>query len=234
MANSTGSPIALPTRLPRYVQNLAALAESCGLTTSPKIEPCSNDPELRLWLVCTGTRESTLAFIKPIASWHVPLTRGSIWIPGGSKSGHAIANGGLTVRGEYLELELDAGPGEYSIEERRGVEALRTPCALIYHGSAAQLVEAGIDPKRLPLGKRPLINGPRHIWDSSREQLLYFPNRKAVRQFDGSIVYTEETVAAFERRMLKQGLEAAESKAPRPSHLRLVVDNTRELSHAAQ
>jgi hypothetical protein len=205
--------------IPRYVANLNALAERHGLTATVVVEPYDNDPEVRLWGKWRGTRANFLSLVQPVASYHLPLSRGRLNIPGGAWFAvNPLLTGDVTVAGDQVEYAIDFGPGEYAITECGDVEVVTSADETAYHGAADALLALGIPQSRLPVGKR---NGKKDNFGLVLQgsTWLVVERWSSRRQPDGSIVYRAETPAARRRR-------AAASSSVNPSHLRLVVDDT--------
>lgn len=227
MAEQMRSSPVVPARVPRYIGNLNELAVSAGLTVEMAVEPCSN----RLWSKWRGAQAAFLALVQPVASYRLPLSRGRLNIPGGAGyyATNALISGDVTVSGNDVLFEIDFGPVELSIADAAGVEIVSYADETLYHGAPAALIALGIERARLPLQRK----GARRGWDWKAET----PTWSSRRQPDGSIVYRVESPAALRRRraeheefveqrqMMLPG-RVAEAKA-RPSHLRLVIDNTR-------
>jgi hypothetical protein len=228
----------LPAGIPRFIENLNAMATQNGMTTEMAVEPYSDDPEVRLWGKWRGTRGQFLALVQPVASYHLPLSRGSLNIPGGSGyySRNALLSGSVIVNGDAVLFEIDFGSPEFTIANHADVEVVSYAHEVLYHGSPAALLALGIQRSRLPLGKK-AVKAEYHS-DSQARWL-------SRRQPDGSVVHRVESPAAFRRRRARlthphfqaklARFLGAESTPPtaRPSHLRLVIDNSRgEVPHA--
>jgi hypothetical protein len=228
------APPAVPSRIPRYIGNLNALAENARMAVEMAVEPYGNDPALRLWSSWRGARDAFLSLVQPVASYHLPLTQGRLNIPGGSAyyAHNALVSGDVIVTGDDVLYQIDFGPPVFTISDAAGVEIVSYADETLYHGAPAALIALGIERTRLPLGRRPARSD--RGWFAETERW------SSRRQPDGLIVHRVESPAAFRRRREEYGeflsereqrVVGAESKPPttaiqpRPSHLRLVVDN---------
>jgi hypothetical protein len=156
-------------------------------------------------------------------------SRGRLNIPGGAGyyASNALVRGDVIVNGNEVLFEIDFGPSEFTIADAAGVEIVSYADETLYHGAPAALMALGIERSRLPLQKKGARQG--RYW-SAEEQW------SSRRQPDGSIVYRVESPSALRRRrsevqgyaerlQLVSARREPETKA-RPSHLRLVIDNT--------
>lgn len=233
MAEQMQASLAVPVRIPRYIDNLNALAIEGGLAVEMAVEPYSNDPQLRLFSKWRGAQAAFLALVQPVASYRLPLSRGRLNIPGGAGyyASNALLSGDVIVSGTNVLFEIDFGPPEFTIADMAGAEIVSYVDETLYHGAPAALIALGIERSRLPLQKK----RARHCRDW-KAQTQEWSSR---RQPDDSIVYRVETPAALrrrrsrfeeyaERRQLVVSGREPETKV-RPSHLRLVIDNTRDV-----
>ncbi len=220
----------LPPRLPQFIENLNALAREYGLSVEMLVEPfegaSAKKSAPRLWSEWRGSRDAFLKLVDPIPSFHLPLSRGWVSIPGGAQrsSKYPLIKGDLKVTGESVLFCIDWGLPDFAITVAGDVEIVTYADEIVYHGEAAAISALGIDLERLPQGRK---EGKRFTDDESTGPLW-----SSRRQPDGSIVYREESPAACRRRAQEwnsklQRLGVYSEKAPRVSHLRLVVDNTR-------
>jgi hypothetical protein len=206
-----------------------------GLTVEMAVEPYSNDPQIRLWSKWRGPQATFLALVQPVASYRLPLSRGRLKIPGGAGyyAPNALVSGDVTVSGSDVLFEIDFGPPEFTIGDAAGVEIVSYADETLYHGAPAALIALGIDRSRLPLQKKKTRTGG--DWKAETAEW------RSRRQPDGSIVYRVESPVALRRRRTDFVAHCAsrqlaipgkepETKA-RPPHLRLVIDNTREVPH---
>jgi hypothetical protein len=234
MANPSSNP-AILAHLPRFIENLNAMAREHGMTAEMFVEPYSDHPEIRLWAKWRGTREQLLALAKPVRSYHLPLSRGSLYIPGGSQyyAPKSLLGGIVSVNGDEVLFEVDFGPSDFTVADIAGVEVISYVDEVLYHGPPAALIGLGIERARLPMGKR----GARSGYDYKAT----WPTWSARRQPDGTILYRVESPAGLRRRRKEHeepdrqarirmvlGLattSSAPTKPPRPSHMRLVVNN---------
>jgi hypothetical protein len=131
-------------------------------------------------------------------------------------------------------FQIDFGPPDFTIADVAGVEIVSYADETLYHGTPAALVALGIERSRLPLQKKKTRSG--RDWKAETQDW------RSRRQPDGTIVYRIESPAALRRRrksvvegFANQGLMVRPGRDPdtkaRPSHLRLVIDNTRETTH---
>jgi hypothetical protein len=243
MGESHNPRLAVPQRLPRYLEALNALAVAHGLTVSMVVEPYERDPEIRLWCKWTGKRDAALRLIQPIPSYHLPMARGLIAIPGGSTRVCQMLIGEVTVNGDDVLLEFDCGSTDFTIAARGEVEVITYADEILYHGSAAALLALGIGRNRLPLEKRDGKKGGYHCWNEEQKVHVEVPQWSSSRQPDGLILYREETAGSVERRCRERKeydasprartvlglppLSKTIQKPVRPSFLRLIVDNTK-------
>src|SRR5258708_37063943 len=114
----------IPARIPRHIGNLNALAVNAGLAVEMAAEPCGNDSEIRLWSMWRGPAVAFLALVQPVASYHLPLSRGHLYIPGGTRyyAPKALIGGAVTVTANDDVFEIDFGPAEFTIADIAGVE----------------------------------------------------------------------------------------------------------------
>jgi len=184
----------VPRALPRFVRNLNAFAETHGLTTHLSVEPYSNDPELRVWGQWDGTK-SQLISLGLLAPWQQRLLAidGDVdhfSVPAGDKINPLIA-GPLTVRGDIISIAIDFGPPIYTLADRCGAQIVTYADEVLYHGTAAELIAAGVCAARLPCGKQ---RSGRCGRDSKQ------PQWRSRRQPDGLFVHRVETEESFQRR----------------------------------
>jgi hypothetical protein len=230
MAEQMQASSPVPVRIPRYIGNLNALAVDAGLTVEMEVGPYSNGSEIRLWSNWRGAQATFLALVQPVASYRLPLSRGRLNIPGGAGyyAPNALVSGDVIVSGTDVLFQIDFGPPEFTIADAAGVEIVSYADETLYHGSPAALMALGIERSRLPLQKKKTRGG--RDWKGETQEW------RSRRQPDGSIVYRVESPTALRRR--RSGFEeyadrmqmgsprrVAETKA-RPSHLRLVIDNS--------
>jgi hypothetical protein len=214
-------------RIPQYIGNLNTFAVNAGLTVEIAAEPYGNAPEIRLWSKWRGTQATFLAIVQPIASYRLPLSRGRLNIPGGAAyyAPRALISGDVIVSGNEVLFEIDFGPMEFTIADVAGVEIVSYADDTLYHGVPEALMNLGIERSRLPLQKK---GGRQGRYWSDEEQW------SSHRQPDGSIVYRVESPSALRRqRSVMASAEREPEPTVRPSHLRLVIDNTREVTHHA-
>jgi hypothetical protein len=229
---------AAPLRIPRFINNLNEFAVSNGLSVAVRIEPYSNDPEIRLWSQWRGTKAQLLSLGLLQPSQHFPLTRGTFTVPSCERSwGNPLLHGDITVSGEQVEWDINCGPADFTITERGGLEIVTYADETVFHGSDEDLVRSGIcDRRRLPTGKRTGRCAFTPSWEDQG------PSWCARRQLDGTIAYRLESPAAHARRLRefkeycarqrgRASISTVRAKAT-PSHLRLVVDNDRRKSEA--
>lgn len=116
-----------------------------------------------------------------------------------------VFTGRATGTAEHIRCTVNLGPLPLQIEMRGAVEIATGPDTTAWHGSAADLIAAGIPRDRLPLAKQSGKTDRRRLWmideDSLRSQQETLRQWAARRQPDGSIVYRVETAEAFERRV---------------------------------
>lgn len=224
----------LPARIPRFIENLNALARESGMTVRMVVEPSVDTAELRLWTEWRGTRAQVLAFVRPIPSYHLPLSCGTLTVPGGSGgSAYPLLTANVTVVGDEVELEIDFGPPHFTIADIAGIEVISYADENLYHGTAAELIALGIERTRLPLGKR--AGAREYNCDGAIERW------SSRRQPDGTIVYRIESPAELRRRRERMAAQFDSLHNPhrshagivpttrvRPSYLRLLVDNDRQ------
>lgn len=227
-----------PLRIPRFVMRLNEYAATRGIDVEVKVEPYSNDPEIRLWSKWRTTRERflSLEFLTP--SQHLPCKTGRFSVPMNTIC--ALMTGDMTVAGDAVLWEIDFGPADFRIEDRGNVEIVTYDDETVYHGSIEALVGAGIDRRRLPLTKRP-----------SKRSICYDqpqPEWRSQRLLDGSIVYRVESAKAVRARILYAEAVYREMRAclsrpyctappvdssqrkSFPPYLRLAVDNVGTVS----
>lgn len=234
-----------PLEVPRFARNLNRLAEEKGLAVKVRTAARDyGDLERRLWALWKGPTDTfyALGLLQP--SQRLPLKEGVLSIPShvGPFPEYALLTGYLMVEDGTATWELDFGPADYELEQRGQIEVITYADETLYHGAPAALVAAGIDKRRVTLGKRPSsasarFNYPHPAWRSRRQP-------------DGTIVHRVESPSASARRLAKERLEqqyAAEyrqslstslDRPPTPAataqrpYLRLVIDNTKESNHA--
>jgi hypothetical protein len=200
---------------------LNALPSNAGLVVEMTVKPYDDDPLIRLWSRWCGARDTFLALVQPVASYRLPLSRGWLNIPGGAGYyGHnALISGDVIVSGNEVLFEIDFGAPDFTIADVAGVQIVSYVDETLYHGTPAALMALGIERSRLPLKKKGARHG-RDIWAETEEW-------SSRRQPDGSIVHRVESPSALRRRRSEMiSARKPETKA-RPSHLRLVIDNTR-------
>lgn len=204
-------------RVPTFVRNLNALAEAAGMRVRVETRPYSNDPEVRLWSVWEGTkaqlrslglltpRQETMLFIRKSAQVMVP----SGVSPHCPES--ALLWGDMTIDGDSISLDINSGAWPCTIEQREGLEIVRYPDAVTYCGTVEALIAAGVDRKRVDLGKRQGIChwGGDWRWWASR------------RQPDGTVRYHQESEASMRRRLqefdeYKQSQSPQDARGPSP------------------
>lgn len=207
------------------------MAVEAGLAVEMAVEPYTDDPELRLFSKWRGSRAAFLALVNPVASYRLPMCRGTLNIPGGSGyyGRNALVSGVVVVSGGEVVFEIDFGPTTFAITETGGVQIVTYEDEILYHGDPQSLLSFGIKRSRLPLKKRTASQG-HDCWGEEGQW-------RSRRQPDGTIVHWVESPAALRQR--RKSLEAdypeamrdrrreVEKLAPVPRHLRLVIDNTR-------
>jgi len=218
-----------PARIPRFVRRLTEYAECRGVAVKTYAGPYSNDPEIRLWSEWRTSQEQFLALEFLTPGNRLPYTSGYFTVPMGfyHRREDALMAGDMTIEGGNVLWEIDFGPAEFDVAERGGVEIVTYADETLFHGSVEALIAAGIDPKRLPVGKRPSKRSLRGDYDHP------VPQWRSRRQLDGSIVYRVESAKALRARHEEQARWYAQMRPaaapvatkPRPSYLRLVVDN---------
>jgi len=222
-------------KIPRHIGNLNTMASGAGLAVETVVEPCGKDPALRLVSKWRGARDAFLALVQPVASYRLPLSCGQLNIPGGAGyyGPNAIVGGTVTVTGNDVLFEIDFGPAEFEVMDAAGVEIVSYADETLYHGTPAALIALGIESSRLPLKKKAARSD--RGWEAVTEEW------SSRRQPDGSIVYRVETPAALRRRReewiqyLSEREQSGMGRKSKPaatqlraSHLRLVIDNTKE------
>lgn len=235
MAEQMCSSPVVPARIPRYIGNLNAMATAAGLAVELAAEPLDKDPALRLVSKWRGARDPFLALVQPVASYHLPLSCGRLNIPGGAAyyAPKALISGNVFVTDNQVLFEIDFGPIEFTVTAAAGVEIVSYADETLYHGAPAELVAFGIERSRLPMGKK----GAHRAGDWKAETAEW----SSRRQPDGTIVYRIESPTALRRRrasvvedftrhgLVDPGMPAREAETGvRPSHLRLIIDNTKE------
>lgn len=224
-------PTSVPLRIPRFVQRLNAFAASRGVAVDVAVAPYDNDPELRLWSNWRTTREHFLSLGLLTRGQHLPSERGMVSVPGWQCLSHqrALLTGELKSSGDQVCWQIDFGPADFEITEAGDVEIVTNAIETIFHGTAEALVAQGIDRDRLPLAKRP----------AKARCSDEHPRWWSRRQLDDSIVHRVESQQAFQtRRAGRERLDAlirvssrvvtqSTEVHPRPTYLRLVVDNDR-------
>ena len=149
-----------------------------------------------------------------------PLIRlWSRWCGARDYGHNALISGDVIVSGNEVLFEIDFGAPDFTIADVAGVQIVSYVDETLYHGTPAALMALGIERSRLPLKKKGARHG-RDIWAETEEW-------SSRRQPDGSIVHRVESPSALRRRRSEMiSARKPETKA-RPSHLRLVIDNTR-------
>lgn len=193
--------------IPRYVRNLNAIAERCGLRTTVSIgqipqewglDPIGDswargDVVLSFW---EGSVEDLLSTNLLRPSYRLPLNVGWISFPTASIRRVAIerltAAGVVYVSGKSVRVELYCGPLPLGLSEVGEVQVIDYAETLVYHGAERALVDGGICTARQIPGKSP-----------SRQQkndpaLRYWLTR---RQPDGTYVHYIEQDEAHIARM---------------------------------
>jgi hypothetical protein len=240
--------------VPGFVRNLEAIGKRRSFVTSIGIEPIY---ERRIYEKVNhlvgrwrGTRRQFLGLKFAVPSFRVPLTGGEV-----------LMHTNSTLRGGYSYIEVDGknvlflpdfGRVPVRIEDRGDIEVVEYEERIAYHGSIQALIAAGIPKQRLTLPRL-------RTWrDGSSNETFGECRWNMQRQPDGLIVYTVDTEEAqiarktraaererqqreydqvhtqMEARRAREmaGLpEPIEPKPPRPSYLRLVIDNTKENAH---
>jgi hypothetical protein len=244
----------LPARLPRYVRNLNAWAESFGLGVEMGVYPYDNDPEERLWAKWSGSRGQLLDLVAPVPSYRLPLRRGHLVVPRGAQSArpHCLLGGDVTVDGDQVALEIDFGPPVYTLANHNGIETITYAEEILHHGSREALLAMGVHRDCLPTPnrRRREYDGVEFEREASGEltgRFTHCAGWYSVAQPDGQVLYCVDT-SLKTRRLQADEDERARTRAhwyprpatqpapvpvatpvqqARPSHLRLVVDNTR-------
>lgn len=193
-----------PKVLPRFVRNLNALAEAHGFSTRMSVEPYSDSPKLRLWARWEGTKSQLISLGLLTPSQQRLLTTdcdlNCFSVPHSARWLNPLIGGGLTVTGDTVALDIDFGPPTYLLTEQQGVEVVTYPNDVLYHGTSAALIGAGIPAARLPSGKRLA----RQSYNSDE------PRWRSRRQPDGLVVYCAETREQAARRQEKHEEEIRE------------------------
>jgi hypothetical protein len=221
-------------QIPRYIANLNAMATAGGLSVDVAVESVGNDPELRLWSYWRGSRSAFLTLVQPVASYRLPLSCGQLNIPGGAGyyAHNSLVSGSVKVNGNDVVFKIDFGPAEFTVRNAGGVQMVSYADETLYHGTANELIALGIERSRLPMKKKAAISDG----GGSIAKTEKWASR---RQPDGLILHRVESPSALRQRRkewseyLSQREQcrspedlASSAGAPRPSHLRLVVDNT--------
>lgn len=184
----------VPAKIPRYIDNLNAMAAGAGLAVDLAVESRGDDPVPRLVSRWRGGRDAFLALVQPVASYRLPLSCGHLNIPGGAGyySPNAIVSGIVTVTGNDVLFEIDFGPAEFTVTDAAGVEILSYADETLYHGTPAALIALGIELSRLPLKKKAARSD--RGWQAAAEEW------SSRRQPDGLILHRVESPAALRRR----------------------------------
>lgn len=239
--------------VPRHVAALCDLARRSGLeVVPPHVEPykiwATDDPEDRLvaeWIGSSSAFAATgLLVPSQLRVLTFPTNDHFLCVPAMSyqcalgEEFSPVAFGYISGNPEALRWILDFGAPPLSINQRNGVEVILTRKELARHGTAESLVADGVAAKHLPIGRR---TAKRVSTSSTCEFIddrvpLWHPTRwwGCRRQPDGTFVYREESNAALAERVRYEDEQNAERRAAyglppeakKPSHLRLVVDNT--------
>lgn len=226
--------------VPRYVQNLNALAEHHGLSTRVYVARYKKESEgPMIFAEWMGTKESLFSMGLLTPHQQLPLQylpsprKREFCVP--SSSGwdwHPLLRGQITVVGDdgvLVELDFDEVP--QGIRMIGDVEVVSYRTEIASHGTAEALIEAKVcEHKQLPTGKH-----TRKSCYSSLKPRLEWHSR---RHPDGMFVYWRPTEAEAERQRVEHEawmaqLNRSGPAAPEPprSHLNLVVDNTGKTIH---
>lgn len=159
--------------IPRFVRNLNAIAERCGMRTSVSIGQipqewripseslgdyswARGDVVLSFWEGSVAELHSTNLLLP---SYRIPLSVG--WISFPTTSIHRVgierpvAAGFVHVSGKSARVELYCGPLPLGLSEVGGVQVIDYAEALAYHGEGRALVNGGICTARQIPGKNP-------------------------------------------------------------------------------
>lgn len=230
-ADQADSPLAAMTPIPRHIRHLNDLATRVGLAVRVYVEPYSDDPEVRLWSKWTGTRAQLFATGLFTSTEQRRIHGGSkprqVVVPPSEsfRRSNYIALGVLSEFGESVQWAIDCGPSIYTLSHSGTAELVTYADEILYHGDAEALIAAGVDRKRLPLGKQGFKSTRRSSCDTVEAQW------NCRRQPDGLLIYRQETYQALQARHARHFPATAAPSQPRerPSHLRLVVDNSRSV-----
>ena len=122
--------------IPRYVANLNELARSAGMVAETSFGPGERTPAPRLWTCWRGTRAQLLAVVQPVPSYRLPLSRGSLAIPGGARNLVCpLMEGEVAVDGDAVEFKVDHGPAYFALAEQGGVQITTWEDETAYHGA---------------------------------------------------------------------------------------------------
>jgi hypothetical protein len=197
--------------IPRYVQNLNALAKQHGLSVRVYADHYSDDPDRKLILFAewTGTEAQlrSLPIVPP--RWRAPMTTGQLICGGDCWHHHPTLRGYVTPDAESAALcyEIDFGEVPRAIKWKGAVEIVESAGEIAYHGTFDELVAIGIDRKRIPTGER----------GSRRSTSLDEPTFQTRRQPDGSYLHWVETEESFQgRQEARQRSHAPRAEVHRP------------------
>ncbi len=143
-------------RVPRYVRNLNALAESCGLVV--RTYGTVKDGTEFLCADWVGSMAQLLSTGLIARGHRFPQTVGMLTIPRGEHwSRHPLLKGIVKLNGDNVLYEIDCGPMPNDLTMKGDIEIASGNSGSIYHGSPAGLLATGICAiHQLATGKRTL------------------------------------------------------------------------------
>ncbi|MGH8325555.1 MAG: hypothetical protein ACRET2_02210 [Steroidobacteraceae bacterium] len=183
-----------PKVIPRHARVLNELAEQAGMAVAVCVERDAEDS--RLVSIWQGTKAQLRAvgLLSPgllkMLDFHSHCCD-LVLPPGERPQCNPLMYGTVEIDGDNICWRIDGGPATYSLREQGEVEIVTYADTVLFHGSAAALIGAGIDRKRLPTGQR---TGRRKYCPESE------PEWRCRRQPDGRYVYVVESQSVFERR----------------------------------
>jgi hypothetical protein len=178
------------SKVPRFIASLNAMAMDAGLAVSTH-RIFGNPDQLRgVW---SGSTSRLLAMGIWAKSQRLPQRSGNLAVPMGDyRRPYTVISGTVEVDQDEVTYTIDFGCVPESIEQVGPVEITRYRDETAYHGTAEQLVEYGIDRRRLPPPKR----NARINRDSAAPW-----NFGSRRWPDGTVVHWCETEVAMQDRL---------------------------------